>query len=86
MTYEELQGYPLAPSAHHYIRHMLTVAHEGSLGEIMAVLPPCPWTYLEIGRKSLDEVKPDESHPFYDWIYFYGNRGRRDSQVLQPCR
>lgn len=75
VTYEELQGYPLAPSAHHYIRHMLTVAYEGSLGEIMAVLLPCPWTYQEIGRKLLDEVKPDESHPFYDWIYFYGNRG-----------
>lgn len=75
VTYEELQGYPLAPSAHHYIRHMLTVAHEGSLGEIMAVLLPCPWTYLEIGRKLLNEVKPDASHPFYDWISFYGNRG-----------
>lgn len=74
VTYEELQGYPLAPSAHHYIHHMLTVAHEGSLGEIMAVLLPCPWTYLEIGQKLLEEVKPDESHPFYDWIYFYGNR------------
>ncbi|MGM1050591.1 MAG: thiaminase II [Bacillota bacterium] len=74
VTYEEMQGYPLAPSAHHYIHHMLTVAHEGSLGEIMAVLLPCPWTYLEIGRKLLDEVQPDESHPFYEWIYFYGNR------------
>lgn len=74
VTYEELQGYPLAPSAHHYIHHMLTVAHEGSLGEIMAVLLPCPWTYLEIGRKLMEEVKPDKSHPFYDWIYFYGNR------------
>ncbi len=75
VTYEELQGYPLAPSAHHYIRHMLTVAHEGSLGEIMAVLLPCPWTYLEIGRRLLNEVKPDASHPFFDWISFYGNRG-----------
>lgn len=74
VTYEEMQGYPLAPSAHHYIRHMLTVAHEGSLGEILAVLLPCPWTYLEIGRKLLDEVQPDETHPFYEWIYFYGNR------------
>ncbi|GAB6930930.1 thiaminase II [Paenibacillus sp. JCM 10914] len=75
VKYEELQGYPLAPSAHHYIRHMLTVAHEGTLGEIMSVLLPCPWTYFEIGSRLLGTVKPDESHPFYDWIYFYGNRG-----------
>lgn len=74
VTYEEMQGYPLAPSAHHYIRHMLTVAHEGSLGEIMAVLLPCPWTYLEIGGKLLNEVKPDASHPFCEWITFYGSR------------
>lgn len=73
VSYEQLQGYPLSPSAHHYIRHMLTVAHEGSLGEIMAVLLPCPWTYLDIGQRLLDEVKPTERHPFYEWIHFYGS-------------
>ncbi len=72
VTYEELQGYPLAPSAHHYIRHMLTVAHEGTLGETMAALLPCPWTYLEIGRKLIEEIQPEATHPFYDWIQFYG--------------
>ncbi|GGH10905.1 thiaminase II [Paenibacillus segetis] len=77
VSYEQLQGYPLAPSAHHYIRHMLTIAHEGSLGEIMAVLLPCPWTYQEIGRQLLEEVKPTESHKFYEWMHFYG-----DSSVL----
>ncbi|MEF2967697.1 thiaminase II [Paenibacillus sp. M1] len=70
---ELLRGHPLAPSAHHYIRHMLTVAHEGTLGEIMAALLPCPWTYLEIGRRLLDEVRPDSSHPFHEWILFYGH-------------
>lgn len=74
VTYEELQGYPLTPSAHHYITHMLTVAHEGSLGEIMAVLLPCPWTYLEIGQRLLEEVQPAQDHPFYEWIHFYGSR------------
>ncbi|WP_410771572.1 thiaminase II [Fontibacillus sp. BL9] len=74
VTYEALQGYPLAPSAHHYIRHMLTVAHEGSLGEIMAVLLPCPWTYMEIGQTLMEEVRPDDSHPFCDWISFYGDQ------------
>lgn len=75
VIYEEQQGYPLAPSAHHYIRHMLTVAHEGSQGEIMAALLPCPWTYLEIGQRLMKEVKPDASHPFCDWIRFYGESG-----------
>lgn len=74
VPYEELQGYPLSPSALHYIRHMLTVAHEGTLGEVLAVLLPCPWTYWEIGKKLLAEVNPDRTHPFYEWIGFYGNR------------
>lgn len=72
--FEDLQGFPLAPSAHHYIRHMLTVAHEGSLGEIYAVLLPCPWTYVEIGQRLLAEVQPTPEHPFYDWMQFYGSR------------
>lgn len=83
VPYEELQGYPLAPSSHHYIRHMLTVAHEGTLGEILAVLLPCPWTYWEIGKKLIKEVNPDPSHPFYDWISFYGNR--TDSVAAKFC-
>lgn len=72
VTYEELQGFPLSPSAHHYIRHMLTVAQTGGIADILAVLLPCPWTYAEIGKRLLEKVKPDPSHPFYDWIVFYG--------------
>lgn len=83
VSYEDLQGYPLSPSSHHYIRHMLTVAHEGSLGEILAVLLPCPWTYWEIGKKLLNEVQPDPAHPFYEWIHFYGNR--TDSITTKFC-
>ncbi len=83
VQYEELQGFPLSPSAQHYIRHMLTVAYEGTLGEILAVLLPCPWTYWEIGRKLLLEVQPNPSHPFYEWICFYGER--TDSITTKFC-
>ena len=37
VRYEDLQYEPLAPSAHHYTRHMLDVAQRGSFGEILAV-------------------------------------------------
>lgn len=83
VKYEDLQGYPLAPAAHHYIRHMLTAAQEGDLGDILAVLLPCPWTYWEIGARLWEEVKPDENHPFYEWIDFYGNR--TDSITARFC-
>ncbi|ELK46331.1 thiaminase II [Halobacillus sp. ACCC02827] len=69
--YEELQGYPLPPTADHYIKHMLYHAHMGSIGEIIAALLPCPWTYLEIGKELTKAYQPDENHPFFDWIDFY---------------
>jgi thiaminase/transcriptional activator TenA len=78
VTYEDLQGYPLAPTALHYTRHMLTVASQGTLGEIFAVLLPCPWTYMETAERIIRETKPAEDHPFYEWIMFYGN------QVIRP--
>lgn len=71
VNYEDMSGHSLSPSANHYVSYMLSVAHVGSLGEIMAVLLPCPLTYLEIAMKITQEVKPDKHHPFYDWINFY---------------
>jgi thiaminase/transcriptional activator TenA len=74
VTYEELQGYPMAPTAQHYTRHMLSVAAQGTLGEIFAVLLPCPWTYIESAERMIQEVNPGKDHPFYEWIMFYGDQ------------
>ncbi len=73
VRYEDLQGYRLAPTALHYTRHMLTVAHQGTLGEIYAVLLPCPWTYIDAAQYIIETVKPGPDHPFYEWIMFYGD-------------
>lgn len=73
VRYEDLQKAPLAPSAHHYTRHMMEAAATGTLGETLAALAPCPWTYWEIGKKLIQDVKPTPDHPFYEWIMFYGN-------------
>lgn len=71
--YEEMQGYPLPPTADHYVKHMMYHAHMGSLGEIIAALLPCPWTYLEIGQELMKSYQPTEDHLFYPWISFYAN-------------
>ena len=73
--YDELQGYPLPPTADHYVKHMMYHAHTGSLGELVAALLPCPWTYFEIGKKLIELYQPDEDHPFYQWITFYADPG-----------
>ncbi|UTR14166.1 thiaminase II [Salipaludibacillus sp. LMS25] len=72
VNYEALQGENLAPNAHHYSCYMLQVSQSGSLGEALAVALPCPWIYLDIGERLMNEIKPDKSHPFYPWISFYG--------------
>ncbi|GEL07756.1 thiaminase II [Salisediminibacterium halotolerans] len=73
VNYDDLQHAPLAPTAHHYTRHMLEAASNGSLGETLAALAPCPWTYWEIGERLTKEVKPGADHPFAEWISFYAN-------------
>ncbi|KMK78008.1 thiaminase II [Alkalihalobacillus pseudalcaliphilus] len=73
VQYEDLQKAPLAPTAHHYTRHMLEAAQSGTLGETLAALAPCPWTYYEIGVRLVEEINPGPEHPFYDWIQFYAN-------------
>ncbi|WP_018924518.1 thiaminase II [Salsuginibacillus kocurii] len=78
VTYKDLQASPLAPTAHHYTRHMLEAAHNGSLGETLTALAPCPWTYYEIGLRLMEEVKPDENHPFNEWIRFYATEEVKD--------
>jgi len=72
----------LAPTARSYTRHMLYAAHSGTLGELLCALYPCPLTYWEIGlRLEEEEVKPDGSHPFKEWIEFYA-----DPVVGDICR
>ncbi|MFC0272642.1 thiaminase II [Metabacillus herbersteinensis] len=79
VKFEDLQGFPLAPTAQHYTRHMLNVGRSGTLGETIAVVLPCPYIYLYIGDRIIEEFQPDQSHPFYDWITFYG--GQEDPRM-----
>jgi thiaminase (transcriptional activator TenA) len=74
VQYEDLQKTPLAPTAHHYTKHMMEAAAGGTLGETLTALAPCPWTYWEIGSRLMKEVNPSTNHPFYEWITFYGDK------------
>ncbi len=63
----------MAPSAHHYASHMLSTAHMGQLGDIIAVVLPCHWIYVDIATALQEELNPSRDHLFYDWISFYSN-------------
>lgn len=77
-----VSGYPmeeleraeaLSPTARNYTRHMLYAAHSGTLGELLCALYPCPLTYYEIGVRLKEEIAPESSHPFKEWIEFYAD-------------
>lgn len=81
--YEELMGHGLPPTADHYVKHMMYHAHMGSIGELIAALLPCPWTYFEIGKELMKTYQPKEDHPFYTWISFYADPGIVELEMRQ---
>jgi thiaminase (transcriptional activator TenA) len=59
------------PTTQAYTRHLLAVAREGSLAEVVAAVLPCYWIYWEVGQH-LAPCQPAE--PIYqDWIKAYGS-------------
>lgn len=73
LTVQELDTTPMAPTTQAYTRHLLTVAHTGSLGEIVAAVLPCYWIYWEVGQRLQQHLPAD---PMYAaWIQAYANPG-----------
>lgn len=67
---ENLEATPISPTTHAYTRHLLAVAHSGTIAELMAALLPCQWGYWEIGESLAKNGLP--SDPFYaEWIEMY---------------
>ena len=71
LTVAALEATPAAPVTRAYTRHLLTVAHSGTLGETVAAVLPCYWIYWEIGQR-LNQTIPDD--PIYAaWVQAYAN-------------
>ena len=68
---EEISQTPKAPTNEAYTNHILKVAYEGSMGENVAALLPCMWTYLDVGT-ILADIGGYKSHPIYkEWCEAY---------------
>ena len=81
---EDLEHGELLPTSRNYTRHMLHVAHSGTLGELLAVLLPCPLTYWEIGRKLQQEVKSRRQPPLQAMDRFLRGVRQRGNQRVVP--
>ncbi|HUU50421.1 MAG TPA: thiaminase II [Nitrospinota bacterium] len=69
---KELNKTELAPTTRAYIDHLLKVAYEGSLAEIISSLLPCQLGYWEIGKRLAKGEMPKQ--PIYEkWIKTYSS-------------
>ncbi|GJL61466.1 MAG: aminopyrimidine aminohydrolase [Nitrospirales bacterium] len=73
LSAKQMRATPQSPTNYAYCRHMRSVAHEGTLGEITVVALPCAWIYCEIGKHLLRKGPPQASHPYRDWLLMYGS-------------
>lgn len=81
VEYDDLQGYPLPPTADHYVKHMMYHGQSGSTADIICALLPCPWTYLEIAQELMKTYQPTKEHPFYSWITFYASKRMKETTM-----
>jgi thiaminase/transcriptional activator TenA len=72
LTARRLEAASPAPVTVAYTRHLLAVAHAGSLAELVAAVLPCYWIYAEVGKRLLRRIPKD---PLYArWIRAYAAR------------
>jgi thiaminase/transcriptional activator TenA len=59
------------PACVAYTRYLLSTVTTASMEESLAAILPCFWSYREMGRDLVQQVKPD--HPYALWIQTYSS-------------
>jgi len=54
-----------------YISYLMNTSSNGTFSEIVSVMAPCPWTYLEIAQK-LSKI-PIRNEAYGKWVQFYSS-------------
>lgn len=67
----DLEATRPAPTTIGYTSFLLTVAHQGSFGELVAALLPCQWGYWEIGEHLARRGVPRQAPLYCQWIEMY---------------
>ena len=55
-----------------YLKH---ISSSGTFSEIVSVMAPCPWTYLEIAQQ-LSKI-PIQNEVYRNWVQFYSSNESR---------
>jgi len=74
ISLDQLRSSESAPTNVAYTRHLLYVAYSGTVGEIIAAMLPCMWSYQEIGER-LDKSSALKGHTVYsEWCATYRSK------------
>ncbi|HEY6882524.1 MAG TPA: thiaminase II [Nitrososphaeraceae archaeon] len=60
-----------------YIIYLRQVSSNGSIGEIVSAMAPCPWTYLEIAEKLAKSHHVQNNKIYKRWVQFYSSEESR---------
>jgi thiaminase/transcriptional activator TenA len=71
ITSNELQASEPAPTNVAYTRHLVSVAYGGTVGELMAAMLPCMWSYQEIGEKLVTQSTLTRNAVYTEWCATY---------------
>jgi len=78
ITPAQLRTTEPAPTNVAYTRHLLFAANSGTIGEIMASMLPCMWTYQEIGERLGAKAALRENPIYNDWCLVYRSQSYID--------
>ncbi len=67
-----------APTTKSYTSYLIRVATTGSLGEILAVMAPCPCSYLELAGKLLLSEGLKRQPVIEEWCNFYASQESKE--------
>ena len=56
-----------------YISYLNQVSSNGAIAEIVSVMAPCPWTYLEIAEKLAKSDYVQNNKIYKKWVQFYSS-------------
>ena len=58
-----------------YTSYLRRISASGTFSEIISVMAPCPWTYLEIAQQ-LSKI-PIQNDAYKNWVRFYSSNESR---------
>ncbi len=75
---EELESQPMWPTTRAYTDFLVRVSADGDMADLLAVLLPCAWGYVDVARGLAAGSEPDDER-YAEWISQYASDEFREA-------